>query len=258
MDNLCERCKNIVIDSGGNPKPCRKDQIRNPKTGRCILKRRSKSPKTKSKKPETKGDKILNQKTGRYVLKTGAIGKKILDEKNKTQKVKPTLANGNCFYSAIYRSLKDKNLLKKIYKCITELNSRTEVQFIKKARLYISEKEKLIRDYDDLFDNIAENIKKDWNYIFTLREILKSFGDARKVIKEFIREDKFEKEYKGEFIKDIQDVVRKDKTYVGQLEVLNFIESVEKCNIKVYTDKKIKADDNSINLILKYEHWEYI
>lgn len=260
MDKSCEDCKNIIIDSGNKRKPCRKDQIRNSKTGRCILKSRSKPrKKSKSKKVETKGDKILNPKTGRYVLKTGAIGKKILAEKIKNQhKIKPTLANGNCFYSAIYRSLRDKDLLKKFYKCIPELDSKKENEFIKKARIYISEKNSLKKDYKNLFDNIKQELKRDPDYKLTLKEIIKSFGDSRSVIKIYIKENKFENDYKNEFIEDIQDVVKKDKTYVGEIEVLNFIKSLEKCNINVYTDKKANVGDNSINLIVRYEHWEYI
>jgi hypothetical protein len=85
-------------------KACNSDQIRNPKTGRCVLKRsplgqkimkekkgsrksssrrrsygtshRASSPSFKCKKNQ-----ILNPKTGRCVLKSGKIGQEILNKK---------------------------------------------------------------------------------------------------------------------------------------------------------------------------------
>ena len=100
-------------------------------------------------------------------------------------------------------------------------------------------------------------IKKDWKFLLTIKEILKSFGDSRTIIKKYIIENKLKKEYKNNFINDIQKIIKTDRTYVGEIEVLNFIKIIEKSYIKVYTNKNIIAD-NSLNLILKCEHWEYI
>ena len=84
-------------------KPCNSDQIRNPKTGRCVLKRsplgkkimkekkgsrkssrrsssRRASSAKKGKKP-CNSDQIRNPKTGRCVLKRTPLGQKIMKEK---------------------------------------------------------------------------------------------------------------------------------------------------------------------------------
>jgi len=63
-------------------KPCREDQERNPKTGRCKKKTTAKSPKKSPKSPKGCGvGKIRNPKTGRCVSRTGKIGKEILKGK---------------------------------------------------------------------------------------------------------------------------------------------------------------------------------
>ena len=78
-------------------KPCNQDQIRNPKTGRCVLKRsplgkkileklgaspRRASPRRKKQKlKKCSMDKIRNPKTKRCVLKTSPLGKKLLQKK---------------------------------------------------------------------------------------------------------------------------------------------------------------------------------
>jgi len=89
-------------------KACNKDQIRNPKTGRCVLKtsplgkkimkerkgsRRSSSRRASSRKYSShrasspsfkcKKNQILNPKTGRCVLKSGKIGQEILKNRKK-------------------------------------------------------------------------------------------------------------------------------------------------------------------------------
>ena len=81
-------------------KECNPDQIRNPATGRCVLKRsplgkkilkemgggsgsKKKSvPKTVPRKKECNADQIRNPATGRCVLKRSPLGKKIMKERN--------------------------------------------------------------------------------------------------------------------------------------------------------------------------------
>ena len=70
-------------------KPCKPTQIRNPKTGRCVL-RAGKigrkilghaKPKAKSAKKPCRPDQIRNPASGRCVKRSGAIGRKILGRK---------------------------------------------------------------------------------------------------------------------------------------------------------------------------------
>jgi hypothetical protein len=57
---------------------CNPDQIRNPKTGRCVTRKSSRKISRKDCNP----DQIRNPKTGRCVSKTGKIGKEILGRKS--------------------------------------------------------------------------------------------------------------------------------------------------------------------------------
>jgi len=88
-------------------KPCNSDQIRNPKTHRCVLKRsvlgkkllaemrgsRRTSPKRvhKSRKKEKtcNSDQIRNPKSGRCVLKRTVLGKKLLAEMRGSRRTSP-------------------------------------------------------------------------------------------------------------------------------------------------------------------------
>jgi len=290
-------------------KPCNSDQIRNPATGRCVLKRSplgkkilaemgegkdkdaskkkesNREPRKKAKPKEQKpcnSDQIRNPATGRCVLKRSPLGKKILAEmgggsKSKTSshkiKVKKTLSNGNCFYSAIYRSLKDKNLLERLYDCINDLRSTTENEFIKNFRNYLSKDKEIESQYKQLFDNIEYNLRVDKDYKKTINTILKDMGDGRKVIKRFLKNDKFKNQYRNEFINEIKENIRKDKTYVGEFEVISSSNILRnKCNIiierftnsknaksKIENDSENKKN-KSIYLIIHQdnEHWEYI
>ena len=292
-------------------KPCKSDQIRNPATGRCVLKRsplgkkileemgegkdkdaskkkesnrepRKKEAKPKEQKP-CKSDQIRNPATGRCVLKRSPLGKKILAEmgegkgskskKSNKIKVKKTLSNGNCFYSAIYRSLKDKNLLETLYDCINDLRSTTENTFIENFRNYLSNNREIDTQYKQLFDNIEYNLRVDKDYKKTINAILKDMGDGRKVIKRFLKDDKFKNQYRNEFINEIKENIRKDKTYVGEFEVVsssNILKNKCSINIERFTNFKaakshIEKDsenkkNKSIYLIIYQdnEHWEYI
>jgi hypothetical protein len=290
-------------------KPCNSDQIRNPATGRCVLKRsplgkkilaemgegkdkdaskkkesnresRKKEAKPKEQKP-CNSDQIRNPVTGRCVLKRSPLGKKILAEmgegskskKTDKIKVKKTLSNGNCFYSAIYRSLKDKNLLERLYDCINDLRSTTENTFIENFRNYLSNNKEIESQYKQLFDNIEYNLRVDKDYKKTINTILKDMGDGRKVIKRFLKNDKFKNQYRNEFINEIKENIRKNKTYVGEFEVIsssNILKNKCSINIERFTNSKnakSKIENDSENkknktiyLIIHQdnEHWEYM
>ena len=64
----------------------------------------------------------------------------IIPNENLINIIKPTLAQGDCFYSAIYRSLKDKNLLDKFCDCIKDIScfSNLNIIIIIRFRNFIS------------------------------------------------------------------------------------------------------------------------
>ena len=297
-----DKSKEEPVKKDKYKKECNSDQIRNPATGRCVLKRSptgkkiiaemnntgdkepskrkepSKEPRKKDKK-ECNSDQIRNPATGRCVLKRSPLGKKIIASANKSEKlsekikIKKTLSNGNCFYSAIYRSLTDKNLLETLYDCINDLRSTNEIIFIEKFRNYLSNYKDIDVQYKQLFDNIEYNLRMDKDYKKTINIILKDMGDSRKIIKKFLKDDKFQNRNKNEFINKIKENIKKDKTYVGEFEVIS-ASNILKNNCDIIVEKftnlknainNIKNDSDSkrhksIYLIIdqESEHWEYI
>ena len=141
---------------------CDKDKIRNPETGRCVLKTgaigkkileklKKKSKKKESKKKESKKkeskkkepnkkeekscdkDKIRNPETGRCVLKTGAIGKKIL-EKNSRKKSKNSFKSQKEFKSKGYLKINNKKI-NKISGPVKIMILKPKLEFYKKYKL---------------------------------------------------------------------------------------------------------------------------
>ena len=236
----------------------------------------------KKQKPCTE-NKIRNPKSGKCVSKTGAIGKKIMKEMggSKSKKTdsltsdtkytaKPTLTDGNCFFSAIFRSLKDKNLLEKFCKCIEVIDCTNEKKFISTFRMFIIEKDHSISlQYIDIFNNMIENFKEP-NFEENFKEIIKYTGDTRKVLIEFNKKKKFEDKYLKEFITKIEKVIVKNKTYIGEIETVEISKMIKRCNIGFLYDtnlkkfiKFIKKQDkkdinNTLYLVNDKEHWEYI
>ena len=189
-------------------------------------------------------------------------------------KIKRTLDDGNCFYSAIYRSLKFKNLLNNIYICLPELKSSTEKSFIHRLRYYIINNIKpqikilfnrLIEMYLDANNNSSD--KKIFN------ATIKGLGDISNVIKKFINNKKFNKKYEDDFINEINKNIITDKTWAGELQVIFVQEKFNDiCNIKIKIYRVYKQaieaikkdmDNNTYNttlyLINKNEtHYEFI
>ncbi len=186
-------------------------------------------------------------------------------------KIKNTKNDGNCFFSAIFRSLKAKNLLNDFYKCVNMIKSRTEVSFIKNIRKLIAEN--ATDDIKNMFDNLIV-ISKDKK---TFKLVINSLGDMNEVLQEYYDEDKYHSKYENEFIQDIQKSIQKNGNWVGQLEVditINLFNNCEfeennlyirVCNNYQTVKKKIKKDkienifDRTIYLLNQKEsHYVYI
>jgi hypothetical protein len=193
-------------------------------------------------------------------------------EKNETNlKIKNTKNDGNCFFSAIFRSLKAKNLLNDFYKCVNMIKSRTEVSFIKNIRKLIAENG--TDDIKNMFDNliIISQDKK------TFKLVVDSLGDMNEVLYEYYDENKYRNEYENEFIRDIKKSIQKNGNWVGQLEVDITINLFNNCEfeennlyIRVFNNyqtakKEIKKEikenifDRTIYLLNQSEsHYVYI
>ena len=239
-----------------------------------------KDPKDKEQKP-CRSDQIRNPETGKCVLKTGAIGKKILagmggapeepkDKKKDKFEIKKTLADGNCFYSAIYRSLKYKNLLEDLCNCLS-INCENEKDFINNFRNKLSNSNDLKQQYLNFFNYIINNLNSK-TFKETLKILLKDMGDVRDVVKIFIKNNKFKIGNFDEFFLEIQKSIRKNYSYVGQFEVHESLNILLNCGIdsEIFTNKKnainfvknMSDDDYNKILVLvlnqRGEHWEYI
>jgi hypothetical protein len=222
-------------------------------------KTRKKSVRKSKRKPSKRTIRKPPKRTGRKPSKNKPKSYKI--------KVKETLDDGNCFFSSIYRSLLDKKLLAKVYICIPEIRSNSENEFIRKIRYLTAE-------------NIDQNIRDMFNYyissnfdVYTFIQLTEYLGSITVVLRKFYEEGKFQPQYEDVFINEIKDTIRKDKNWVGQLEVEYIIHIFQnRCNIKIKTyNTKINAFNsvkndlinnsylNSIYLLnLNETHWVYL
>jgi hypothetical protein len=203
---------------------------------------------------------------------TECIKKCEKNEKNEINlKIKNTKNDGNCFFSAIFRSLRDKNLLNDFYKCVDMVKSRTEVSFIKNIRKLIAEN--ATDDIKNMFENLII-ISKDKK---TFKLVADSLGDMNEILYEYFEEDKYNNKYKNEFIQDVQMSIKENGNWVGQLEVDITINLFANCEfeennlyIRVFNNyqtvkREIKKDkiqnifDRTIYLLNQREsHYVYI
>jgi hypothetical protein len=99
-------------------KKCKKDEILNPKTNRCvkisgkigkdILKNKSKLKSKKTKSTRCKKDEIRNPKTNRCVKRSGKIGKKLEQSKTKVISKHSTFNKPQIYYAGykvLYKGL---------------------------------------------------------------------------------------------------------------------------------------------------------
>ena len=278
-------------------KPCRVDQIRNPRTGRCVLKtsplgkqilkakssdsRRANTPirrVSSPRRPSTLRKSVSSPRLPSTRRRRVSSPRRDSSSKSHTSNsdikysIKPTLSDGNCFYSAIFRSLKDKNLLDKFCDCIKDISCLKERKFIKTFRSFIVEKDESISMiYSNIFNNMIENFKN-VDFQLNFKEIVKDMGDTRDVLIKFNEKNKFKNKYLEKFINKIKNVIKEDRSYVGQIEVEESLNLIKECDIfvEIFTNrasavKFIKKQNsstinNTIILVLNQDidHWEYI
>jgi len=227
---------NMIIKGNCN-RPCLVTEICTPKSNRCIKANGEAAKKLREEYQKLYPDKKLIFPLGRMTEEgeTSSSG-------SKKFKVMKTLENGNCFYSAIYRSAKNNNLLEKLFICIPVLRADTETTFIKKFRQYIS-------------DNIPNEILD--NLFYSLMELLEDneesfniavnkIGDIKDIVIEYVDNELLVPDNVNDFISDIKKFIKKDKKYVGEIEV-NFIKNIlESCDIHI---KIFNSVDSAINEI---------
>jgi hypothetical protein len=253
----------IVKIKGNCNKPCPTTHICSPKSKRCIRVNGNAFLALEKEYDEIYGK-------GNYVFPLGTaaeISSSTDHETSSIFKVYKSLDNGNCFYSSVYRSLKHKGLLNKVFECIPSLKSTTENTFIKKFRTYVSNN--ITADLELFFDMLVSESE----YEDVYKSLVKNIGDIKDVINEYYYEGFLVAENKDDFIRDIKSIINTDKKYVGEIEVSFIKEELEFCGIKVniFNNKdtaleKTEEDstrdlqyDNAIYLLNKKEvHWVYV
>lgn len=257
-----KKLKIIKIKKSNKIKTYRKNSIRNSRINKLKFLNKSNNKSNKSNKSIRK---IEVKSIRKYIKKK--YKKRFINGSKLEIKFKTTLQNGNCFFSSIYRSLINKNLLKKTYRCIPELKSSSERNFIKRLKYFIS-------------DRIDNNIKELFNYytiskfdLSTFKEVTKYLGSISIILRKYYIENKFISEFENKFVEEIKNTIKTDKNWVGQLEVeyvYNLFKNNCDIDIKLYNTitssindikKNIfnKSFSNTIYLLnLKEKHWIYL
>ena len=177
--------------------------------------------------------------------------------------------NGDCFYLAIYNSLKktsDGKYLKLLAECLKEkydvsINTLREDSFTDDLRKIMADNIKIETLYNSLKD-----VKEYRNAKETIKLMTKNFAKSLKtiVIKYFIDEYNDSEEHKASFIEAVKNHIKTPRNWVsGDLEVVFLVELLDDCgiNIKIEKDKKNfskSIDDNTIYLLNNNDHYEFV
>lgn len=196
--------------------------------------------------------------------------------------IKPTLAQGDCFYSAIYRSLQDKNLLLKFCNSINKdkpnsINCGSEGDFIQSYRNFLANNINFQESYMGLFSQIIIMKKEDPNFKDDFDLMIQYLNvSIQNLLREYNDDNKFVKSNQSNFIKDIMSIIKTRGTYVGEFEVSFTGNILEKYGIQLNIIMKKKNDtdyksdkeilqeikdqnsDKNITLILDNDHYEYV
>lgn len=196
--------------------------------------------------------------------------------------IKPTLSQGDCFYSAIYRSLRDKNLLLKFCNDINKYNKypiecKSEGDFIQSFRNFLANNINFQESYIGLFlqiiimKNEDPNFKDDFDLMIQYLNV-----SIQNLLREYNDDNKFVQSNQSNFIKDIMSIIKTRGTYVGEFEVSFTGNILEKYGIQLNIIMKKKNDtdyktdqeilqeikdqnsDKNITLILDNDHYEYV
>jgi hypothetical protein len=199
--------------------------------------------------------------------------------------IKPTLAQGDCFYSAIYRSLKDKNLLTNFCNCVNKGNNENnnsidcnnEGSFIQSFRNFLADNENFKESYMGLFSQLSNMKEEDKNFNDDFPLIIKELNEQiKKILNDYNNENKFVNSNTTKFIKDIMNIIKTRGTYVGEFEVSFTGNILQQCEIPLNIISKKKNDtdyktdeeilkeikeqnsDKNVTVILDNDHYEYI
>jgi Type III restriction enzyme, res subunit len=163
-------------------------------------------------------------------------------------RIAKTLDDGNCFYSAIYRALKERDsLLNDVSECL-KLNTKDETKFIMSFRDKIADivssghlpgsgignNDKLEGPLD-MYNSLSQAVQENYP------AITEGFPPWFKV--EF-GEDGEHLGERPEFIKKLAKHIKQNKEWAGEIEVTIAKEELDKCNIVL----TVRSNSNSLKL----------
>lgn len=141
------------------------------------------------------------------------------------------LSNGDCFFSAIYRSLTSRGLLPSVAGCLN-LRYGSESEFIQDARNLVADRV-IAGEAKNIYEAYFENFLID---VSSLKlQVSSAPGYLQRFIQKKIEEQKVNQAVEfynyGEFASEIAKYVRTSGTWVGQLEVTIFKNLLKLCNV---------------------------
>ena len=201
------------------------------------------------------------KKTGRNVLKE--LQRRALSEGIVSQPVEilPTLDDGDCFYSSIYRAAKERSGLLERLSVFLELStdSPTEDEFIDAFRQKVADKLLIDSSESELYPRLKEVSKDDPESYKEMMEqypawFVHEFG---KTGKKLGTKDEFYENF-------LKHIVRRGK-WVGQIEVEQVQEMLRAMNIRLYILRTIAYElpprEGGMDILWLYNpseaHYEY-
>ena len=180
------------------------------------------------------------------------------------------IGNGDCFYLAIYNSLKktsDGKYLKLLAKCLKEkydfsINTVREDSFTDDLRKIMADNINI-----ETFYNSLKETKEVVNANETIKIMTKDLSKSLKtiVIKYFIDKYNDSEEHKASFIEAVKNHIKTPRNWVsGDLEVVFLVDLLDNCDINVQIQKDKKnfsksIDDNTIYLLNNNDsHYEFV
>ena len=198
-----------------------------------------------------------------------AAAVEVLEEKEEMLPVmiRPTLSQGDCFYSSIFRSLQERDgLLEKIGTCLT-LNTENETIFIQSLRNKIAERvvsgnlpfSNQANGRLDMYDSLVQYT----NNAQTYTQITKGFPEWFKM--EFGKHGET-LGVKESFCQRLASHIRTSGEWVGEIEVQIAKEELERCNVtsdirRSNAEEKLYKTRGGNDVIYLYNpselHYEY-